>query len=272
LVFPRVMQFETIDCIIKIGGSAITNKDKFETLNDDVLDQVTSMISDLHKAGIKMIVIHGAGSFGHFQASKFNVQNGGIGLCEIRRSVLKLCLLFTNKLVEAGVNAVSCPTFLFWETKTIDEEPLSVVKHNADMIEDLVKKGFVPLLHGDVVFDQTKNFTILSGDVITRVLAEVLKPKRVVHLSDIKGIYTAPPEKIGSELIKEIVVTKSGDFKMPETSKRDHDGIKLKLMESHLITMQGTSVYFAEAGSPSALQACLGKKPEEGTHMYLAST
>jgi len=152
---------------------------------------------------------------------------------------------------------------------------LAIVKHNAETIEELVKKGFVPLLHGDVVFDQTTNFTILSGDVITRVLAELLKPKRVVHLSDTKGIYTTPPENIGSELIKEIIVTKSGDFKMPETSKRNHDvtgGIKFKLMESHLITMQGTNVYFAEAGSPSALQACLGKKPEEGTLMYLAST
>jgi len=53
--------------IIKLGGAAITRKQTFETLNDDVLDLCASHIAQLHANRVRLVIVHGAGSFGHHQ-------------------------------------------------------------------------------------------------------------------------------------------------------------------------------------------------------------
>ena len=44
-----------------------------------------------------------------------------------------------------------------------------MVKSDMSVIEDLLRRGFVPVLHGDCVRDRNKGFNILSGDVIVEV-------------------------------------------------------------------------------------------------------
>ena len=55
--------------IVKLGGSAITVKDTFETLRDDSLNSTANQIRQLLQENyhINLVVVHGAGSFGHFQ-------------------------------------------------------------------------------------------------------------------------------------------------------------------------------------------------------------
>ena len=84
--------------VLKIGGSAITKKDQFETLKPDALEKTAQQISSALNADSppSLVIVHGAGSFGHFQASRFKLSSGGdevswtIGLAETRQSVLKL--------------------------------------------------------------------------------------------------------------------------------------------------------------------------------------
>ena len=68
-----------VDCLVKLGGAAITIKDKLETLDDEVLDTTISHLietlnpPDTDGPAPKLVVVHGAGSFGHFQASETGV-------------------------------------------------------------------------------------------------------------------------------------------------------------------------------------------------------
>lgn len=171
-----------LDCIIKIGGAALTKKEEESTLNDEVLDQVIQMITQLAKHGLKFILIHGAGSFGHIQAKRNPVNTGGIWVGLVRAAVIKLSQIITAKLSKNEVNAVMISPFPTWETKNNE-----VISHNSKTIENLVFSGLIPVIHGDVVVDSLDKFSILSGDVIGRVLAEELKPKYFVFLSDIQG-------------------------------------------------------------------------------------
>ena len=51
---------------------------------------------------------------------------------------------------------------------------------NPGLVASQLDLGFIPILHGDVVFDETKGCNILSGDTIIRTLArEVPGVKRV---------------------------------------------------------------------------------------------
>ena len=53
--------------------------------------------------------------------------------------------------------------------------------------------GKVPVLHGDVVRDSEQGCAILSGDTLVECLTEEFKPKRVVFISDVEGIFTSNP-------------------------------------------------------------------------------
>lgn len=102
-----------IRCIVKLGGAAITCKNDLETINEENLKGVSShlrqsMLTPSAEAkilgmdwskrtgeseiscriddfrdqpslgSIGFIVVHGAGSFGHFQASESGVHKGGL--------------------------------------------------------------------------------------------------------------------------------------------------------------------------------------------------
>uniref|UniRef100_A0A2P2K327 Aspartate/glutamate/uridylate kinase domain-containing protein n=1 Tax=Rhizophora mucronata TaxID=61149 RepID=A0A2P2K327_RHIMU len=70
-----------------------------------------------------------------------------------------------------------------------------------------IDSGFVPVLHGDAVLDEAQGCTILSGDVIIRHLAAYLKPRYVVFLTDVFGVYDRPPSEPDAILLREIEIT-----------------------------------------------------------------
>ena len=56
--------------VVKMGGSAVTVKNSFETIRADALTATAMQIkSVLQDNRINLIVVHGAGSFGHFQVN-----------------------------------------------------------------------------------------------------------------------------------------------------------------------------------------------------------
>jgi isopentenyl phosphate kinase len=59
--------------IIKIGGSVITNKAIQDSFKKDVLDNLAQQIKKSKK---DIIIVHGAGSFGHILAKKYNLNQG----------------------------------------------------------------------------------------------------------------------------------------------------------------------------------------------------
>jgi len=50
-----------IDFVVKLGGSAITNKDILESLNVDALNAAAEVLADCFRLGYRFIVAHGAG-------------------------------------------------------------------------------------------------------------------------------------------------------------------------------------------------------------------
>ena len=56
--------------ILKLGGSVITAKSKPQTLNVRAIKNIAKIISEFDKP---IIVVHGAGSFGHYFAKRFRI-------------------------------------------------------------------------------------------------------------------------------------------------------------------------------------------------------
>ena len=256
------------DVLVKLGGAAVTNKSELETLDEDTLSSVIRQIAKVHRSR-RLVVVHGAGSFGHFQAKEFGVQGGSLedprvvrGFAETRASVTKLNTKIVDALVREKVNAVGLSPCAFWDSRGCSAASVEIIR-------GLVGRGFVPVLHGDAIACGDRS-VILSGDKIVADLAEVLRPKVVLFLSNVNGIYNKPPSCEGAILIPRIEVFPNGWSCVGiEFESAAHDttgGMRGKVEEAAAIALGGVDVVVARAGSEAALVALRGKGDfEDGT-------
>ncbi|OAY79552.1 Isopentenyl phosphate kinase, partial [Ananas comosus] len=222
------------------------------------------------------VIVHGAGSFGHFQASTSGVHKGGLhlplvkaGFVATRISVTSLNLEIVRALAREGIPSVGMSPFACgWST-----QKRNVASADAAQIIHSLSAGFVPVLHGDAVLDHLQGCTILSGDVIIRHLAQLLIPKYVVFLTDVLGVYDRPPSDPNAILIREIVVDEDGSWsvlkptlehlkKEVEITVAAHDttgGMETKISEAAVIARLGIDVYITKAGTEHSLRALKGQ-------------
>ena len=230
-----------VELVVKLGGAAITHKDSaVESLDEPALRSVAETIAtaieelrDAEGRAPKVIVVHGAGSFGHQHAKAHGVARGGagalhelapeddvnrrlrLGFAKTRNAVCRLNSLVVSALVDAGVNAVGVSPFGAWSTrgggKTLNAETSPFAM---DLAIKTLDAGLVPVFHGDAVFDVDTDCAILSGDVIVRELCARFKPKRAVFVTDVPGIFDKPPPKPARA---RVVANEEG---LPDTKKK----------------------------------------------------
>lgn len=277
-----------VDCIVKLGGSALTIKSQYETLNFASIDALGSMLQNAasefknqHGREMRSIIIHGAGSFGHFQAKQFKVTEGIIGadehrmaqlkqgVVQTRISVTKLNHIVVTALAQKGLPVIGCSPCASWRIETKlseDGKKVVVLDDNVLEINALLRSGFIPVLHGDAMLDANANqmATILSGDLIMRHLAAKFNCTRAVFISDVEGICTAPPTDPNSQLIRRIDVTPAGHYEMKlETSQLECDvtgGIlgKIKAAINIVLAVPNVRVYFCSSLNPDSKHNLLG--------------
>lgn len=178
--------------ILKLGGSIITDKAKECCFKQGVMDRLAS---ELKRAGKPMIIVHGAGSFGHILAKQYNLNQGYKkksqlqGFAFTHATVQELDTLVLQSLQIQGIPAVSLPPHAIL---TLNNHRPSQVHFN--MFDFYLKKGFVPLTFGDVVLDKRLGFSICSGDLLIQLLALKYHPKNVIFVLDEDGLYTANPK------------------------------------------------------------------------------
>ena len=123
---------------IKLGGSVLTKKNAFETLNERNLIHFVRDFPQ-HK---RAFLCHGAGSFGHFQAKKHGFTKEHrpldsfvttLGFADIRRSVTKLNHIVVSALVGECIPAVGIPN--------LDSNAI-------EMALKFINEGILPVAHG----------------------------------------------------------------------------------------------------------------------------
>jgi isopentenyl phosphate kinase len=178
--------------IIKLGGSVITDKTKKSFYKNDIVDNLSK---EIKKANKKCIIVHGAGSFGHILAKKYNLNQGFKnkeqlkGFSETMHMVQVLNTNVIKSLNQNGINAISI----------IPHNILKLNNHEIDFInleifQDFLKNDFIPVTYGDVVLDEKHGFSICSGDLLILELSKYFKPKKVIFVLDEDGIYTSNPK------------------------------------------------------------------------------
>lgn len=194
--------------ILKIGGSVITDK-KSETPKVDFnnLNRITKEISEAYvPEKFNLILIHGAGSYGHPHTKKTGIDKGVktaeqvLAFAETQRLQNELNCIVTKSLIENGVPAIPCQA-----SAHAIMHSSKLIKMDIDAVKGFLDVGLVPVLYGVPAYDVKQGCSILSGDQIAPFLAKSLGAKKIIHGTNVDGIFTADPNKDkNAKLIPEI--------------------------------------------------------------------
>jgi len=213
---------------LKLGGSVITDKRRYEKPRPTVIARMGREISAALQSqpDIKMILGHGSGSFGHFVADKYHVREGNLkdwrGYAETSASAQRLNRLVTDSLLAEGVCVVST------------QPSASALCHDGDLVEmamdpivKLLEKGVVPLVYGDVALDDVRGCTIISTEQIFTHLARYLRPQRIIMVGEVPGVYSGDPQR--DSIVRLI----------PEISSRNYKQVEQMLSTSFGVDVTG---------------------------------
>ena len=185
--------------ILKIGGSILTNKDAVSEVDTKSLKRIASEIkSSLDNSFKELIIVHGAGSFGHPPAKKYKIgekfdesvyPQKRIGFCETQNAVKKLNMYICEAFIDEGLPVVAIPASSFMRATN-----KRITDGNLDSFKRYLEKGFIPVIYGDVVLDDELEICVISGDQLIQYLAKNLNHDMVVLGTDVDGVYNKNPK------------------------------------------------------------------------------
>jgi isopentenyl phosphate kinase len=197
---------------VKLGGSLITDKNAEFTARQDVIARLASELRhtlDAHPH-LSLLLGHGSGSFGHVVAKRYHVQSGTDdwqGYALTGAAAMKLNHIVSSEFLDAGVPVVSIQPSA--SARCRGGELIELAVHP---VQEVLRRGLVPLVYGDVALDEVWGSTIASTEAIFAFLARALRPQRILLLGEVDGVYTADPRQdAAAELIPVIDARRLSD-------------------------------------------------------------
>jgi isopentenyl phosphate kinase len=184
-----------VTVFVKLGGSFITDKTVADSLNGTRIATAARAIrkamdsAERRGRPIRLVLGHGAGSYGHILAKKYGAvagvhpKHGWEGLHKIRESMTRMNALFLKHCNRGGLFPVTVSPFAV--AQAADG---AVRRFDIQRIQSLLEQGQVPAIHGDVVLDSKCGFTIASTEALLEVVSRRIHFDRVVMVSDTDGV------------------------------------------------------------------------------------
>ena len=182
---------------LKLGGSLITDKDQPSTARLELINALVQEIAEARQtnAHIKLVIGHGSGSFGHFVGNKYGTrkgiksEEGWQGFVEVWRQARAL-----NQIMVEAFSAMNLPVIAFPPSGLIITRHGNQVQWNPQPILSALRAGLIPLLNGDVIFDDEIGGTILSTEEVFSSLAVSLPPNRILLCGIEPGVWADYPQ------------------------------------------------------------------------------
>lgn len=248
--------------LIKLGGSVITDISRQNTARTDVINRLFYEIRSA-SGECRVVLGHGAGSFGHVIAHKFKVNegiNGSFGrrsAVETQFSASELHSIVMTRAVMEGIDALS-----FSPSTGVIAREGKIVSWDTSPISKALEFGFIPIVYGDLVIDSARGFSVASTEEVIRYLSTKLSPQKIIVGTDVDGVFTADPKsdksaklipKITKDNISKVLDSVGGSSKVDVTG-----GMKSKLEYLFDISKSaGIPCQIINASTPGVLQKAL---------------
>src|SRR5205823_3331519 len=144
--------------LVKFGGSVLTDKDRLRTPRPAAIRRLAAEAAAVRGP---LLVVHGAGSFGHILAARHRLNEGGTAparraaAARVQADVRELDRLVVEALSRAGLSAVPIPPAA---VLVLDDGNVSTVDVTGFL--DFSSLGFTPVTFGDVVRDRRRGLSL----------------------------------------------------------------------------------------------------------------
>ncbi len=261
--------------IIKLGGSVITEKEgnRFEVKREAIARISAEVKKALDEKEFSLIVVHGAGPFGHTNVTEYGINDGVFdekqkeGYEKTGKDCSFLDSVVVEELKKAGIEAVS-----FDPNGIVKQDERKIVEVETEGVEKALEEGKIPVLFGQMVPDKKLNFSVMSGDAVIGFLAKKLKAKKVFLGTDVAGIFEEDPKK--NPDAKRIEVIDKGTFgeivkRVGEAGTVDVTGGMKGKLEKMKAMLKGTTAVIFDANKEGNFYKALVGENVEGTEIRL---
>jgi isopentenyl phosphate kinase len=263
--------------IIKWGGGLITDKSSLCTPDLEILGQLAQTVSICQSHDIEVILVHGAGSFGHLRSKHWRLHEGILpteefeldekcstqleAVNQVRNEMLQLNTHVCKALIQKNLIPLIHPPHLW--AKNTGPDFLGSLDRFLEQNNAQIHVTF-----GDVVdVEGDQQFGILSGDdLAARLAIELPRVKRLVFaIKGVDGLLRVPPEQANAN---DLIEHWSPDIEFEGSHQSEIDvtgGIGLKAARGSFVASHGIEVIMVNGGeSERVLGAMLGN-PVRGT-------
>jgi isopentenyl phosphate kinase len=245
--------------VIKLGGSALTDKTRIYTPRKAVIRKAAEQVAFL-ASRFSIVLVHGAGSFGHIPAKRWDLASGFKRSSQLRGlSITKSKLLEWEAIIGAEFLKQRVPLLPLSSSDFVVTNKGRI--HSADIspIRKWLSIGCIPSLGGDLVTDVRRGFAILSGDQLAAHLAIKLEASRLIFGIDVDGIFDANPKlNRRARLLGSIstgqasrLIKKAGISIAPDVT----GGMAGKISEAVPAARRGVAVYFVNLTKGNRLES-----------------
>lgn len=249
---------------LKLGGSLITDKRRRLIARTEIIKRLASEIAAARTAhpGLRLLIGHGSGSFGHPSAHQYHVREGNLpdwyGYAATSADVQQLDQMVINALIQEGLPAVAVQPSA---SACCRCGQLLTLEHK--VIRVLLEHDAVPVVYGDVALDEQQGCTIISTEQIFSYLATIFTPQRVLIAGEVPGVMSANPQiNARAQLIPELPFDLYQRF---NAQLGDADGLdvtggmasKVSIMFSLLHASPETSVRIISGATPGLVARVL---------------
>lgn len=183
---------------IKLGGSLITDKNNALTPRPLALRRLATEIAAAlrQRPGMQLLLSHGSGSYGHVVGHKYQTRQGvrdaagWRGFAETAHVAAQLNRLVLAALLHAGLTAVS-----FAPSALVHCRDGEIVEIRTEPVAKAFDAGIIPVVFGDVAFDEVRGGAIVSTEQVLAALAPSFRPDHLSLLGIVDGVFDADPFK-----------------------------------------------------------------------------
>lgn len=231
--------------LIKFGGSLITDKSRPFTAKIEIINNLSNQIAQAlnEDKNLSLIIGNGGGSFPHYPAVKYQMKDGiknewqKMGFCEVQDAASQLNRIIVRSLLNYKVRAISMNP-----SSMIIAKNKKIKKFFIQPILKILDLNIVPVVYGDIVYDEVFGATIFSTEQLLNYLAVYFKKnnlpvKKIIHNGITKGVLDGR-----GFLIKKITAQNWNKIKKFFTKTKGFDvtgGMKHKVEEALNLAKRG---------------------------------
>jgi len=192
--------------VVKLGGSVITNKGAAGSRRGAgarfLPGVARRLLREVRDSREEVILVTGAGSFGHVLADRFGLKDGfredrqWDGYCLVSRDVRRLNLMVLDEALRLGMRPVSIPPSV-----AVLQAEGRIHYIDEGSFRRYLANRLMPVTFGDVALDLgRRRFSICSGDALVAHLSRLFNAERAVFVSDVDGILVGERRSLAREL------------------------------------------------------------------------